>query len=92
MTLNKELVAQVYREIVELDIEKRLKILRTGTLGQKVIGESQQKGDFSQGFTPFISWNQTDILISTPQALMNQLTIYKAQQKSYIDPEFIAVD
>ena len=23
---------------------------------------------------------------------MNQLTIYKAQQKSYIDPEFIAVD
>lgn len=29
MTLNKELVTQVYREIAELDIEKRLKVWRT---------------------------------------------------------------
>lgn len=92
MTLNKELVAQVYREIVELDFEKRLKIFKTGALGSNVNGASQQKSDLSQGFAQFISWNQTDILISTPQALMNQLTIYKAQQKSYFDPEFIAVD
>lgn len=56
MTLNKELVAQVYREIVELDIEKRLKVWRTVKLAEKVAGDSQQKSESSHGFTPFISW------------------------------------
>lgn len=86
MTLNKELVAQVYREIVELDIEKRLKVWRTVKLAEKAAGDPQRKSDSLQGYTPFISWKETDILISTPQAIMNQLTIYKAQQKSCIDP------
>ena len=35
MTLNKELVAQVYREIKEIDIENKLRVFRTGTLSQQ---------------------------------------------------------
>jgi hypothetical protein len=46
----------------------------------------------SEGLANFIYWNQTDLLVSTPQALMNQLTICKAQAKSHIDPEFLVVD
>ena len=86
LTLNKELVGQVYREALWLDVEKRLTIQRTGSINQISSNTDQKLPSSQAGMVNHLNWSKFDLLISTPQTYTNYLTLFKGRPKPSLLP------
>ena len=70
-----------------LDVEKRLRICRTGTFSHLREAEGRD-----EGFVGNLEWKGTDILVSTPQNLMNYLNVFGKGKDKELKPGFVVLD